>query len=280
MEHSLARRVERFSPPWLRYVYTLSEIVRTGEGWVVADGDDIALWDTDAGDVLPLWPAKEFAEEVIDGKAAASTVSPSEIAERLMPYLEKNGAATCLFPNFENDILVEPAAIIEDLSDLIAEPVDIAAQLTAEPVVAIYDEWALLETPEFDDDQPEDWAPNEAPAEVFPGDRYATVLAAAAATGALWLLNDEPEDAVVGIVLDDRPTLAVFATREEAARYAERIDGDSQPVPAGVPSLVDGWLLAAHGGSWGVAISPNAEDAAFVEPTRLALDLAETCSAE
>lgn len=280
MKSTLESRVERFSPPWLRYVYTLSEIVRAGEGWVVSEGDDIALWDTDAGDVMPLWPAKELAQAVIDGDAQASPVSPSEIVERLMPFLQENHAATCLFPNFSNDVLVEPGAIIEDLADLVVEPADIAEELVAPVVVAVYDEWALLETPEIDDEQPDGWAPPEAGVAKVLGDRYATALATATATGALWLLADAGEDAVVGIVLDDRPTLAVFVTRDEAARYAERIDGDAQPKAVGVSALVEGWLLAAHGGSWGVSISPDADQSAFVEPTRFALDLAEACFTE
>ena len=277
MDTALTQRVSRFAPPWLRYMFTLSEIARTGEGWVVAAGDDIAIWDTDGGAVLPLWPAQALLADVVEGDGEAAPVGIGEIVDRLLPFLVDADANISLFPNFDDDMLIEPAAVSEDLADFVTEPVDVAAQLDDAPASAVYDEWALLESPGVEDEQPEGWAPaDNAPSPT--GDVYADVLAAAAATGALWLLDDPAEEAVVGIVLDDRPGLALFASEAAAAEYAGGIDADAAPAPVGVETLVRGWLLVAYGWQWTIALSPDAENALFVEPTRLALDLAEACA--
>ncbi|HEY5540032.1 MAG TPA: hypothetical protein VIL41_01100 [Coriobacteriia bacterium] len=279
MDTTLTGRLTHFAPPWLRYMFTLSEAARTGDAWVVAAGDDIALWDTDAGAVLPIWPTQELAAEVAEGEAEAAPVGVGEIADRLLPFLIKSDASASLFPNFDDDMLVEPDAVSEDLADSIAEPVDIAAQLIEAPVTAIYDEWALLESPGVDDELPEGWAPSDA-APALSGDRYADALAAVSATGALWLLDDPAEEAIVGMVLEDRPALTLFATKAQAAEYGERIDAEVVPLPVGLDALVRGWLLVAYSGQWAVALSPDATDAVFVEPTRFALDVAEACAAE
>ena len=166
MDATLLDRVAQFAPPWVRYMYTLAEIARTGDGWVVAAGEDIALWDTDAGPVMPLWPVQSLAAEVIEDDAAAQAeaVGTGEIVERLLPFLEQSEAAVCLFPNFDDDMLVEPSTVTEDLADFITEPIDVAAQLATEPFTAEYDEWALLEAPEVEtDDEPASapWRPRE-----------------------------------------------------------------------------------------------------------------------
>lgn len=280
MDTALAGRVARFAPPWLRYMLTLSEVVRTGDGWVVANDDDIALWDTDAGAVMPLWPTQELAAEVIDGEGEAAPVGTGEIVDRLLPFLETNDAAVCLFPNFDDDILVEPSSISEDLADFVADPVDIAAQLAEAPRVEAYDEWALLESPDVEDERPEGWAPAAPASSTASSDRHHSAVDVAAASGALWLLNDPAEEAIVGVVLDDRPALALFATQAEASEFAARIDAEAVPTPIGIDALLGGWLLVAYGGRWTVALSPDAEMATFVEPTRLALDLAEACATQ
>ena len=277
MDTVLTQRVARFAPPWLRYMFTLSEIVRSGEAWVVAAGDDIALWDTDGGAVLPMWPARALLTDVVEGEGEAAPVGIGEIMDRLLPFLVEADASISLFPNFDDDMLIEPAAVSEDLADSVAEPVDVAAQLLEPPASAVYDEWALLESPGVEDEQPEGWAVADG-APHSTGDIYADILAAAAANGALWLLDDSAEEAIVGIVLEDRPGLALFASEEAAAHYGEGIDAQVTPLPVGIETLVRGWLLVAYGGQWTVALSADEERALFVEPTRLALDLAEACA--
>jgi len=283
MDATLLERVSRFAPPWVRYMLTLGEITRTGDGWVVATGEDIALWDTEAGAVMPLWPTQELAAEIIadDKEAAAEAVGSGEIVERLLPFLESNKAAVCLFPNFEDDMLVEPAAVTEDLADLIGEPVDVAAQLVAEPVTTEYDEWALLEAPEVD--IPEEivadtWVPREPGGARPASEPYARVLEVAAHDGELWVLDDPAEEAVIGVVLDDRPALALFASATEAEEFGMRVDGEIVARALGVGALLKAWTVVAYGGRWSVALSPNADQATFVEPTRFALDLAEAAA--
>lgn len=277
MDTRLTGRLEDFAPPWLRYMLTLSEAVRTGETWVVANGEDIALWDTDAGAVLPMWPSKALAAGVAEGEAEAAPLEVEEFVQRLLPFLIEGDANVSLFPNFDDDMLVEPAAVSEDLTDFIAAPTDLAAELIAQPIVAVYDEWALLESPGVEEEAAEGWAPSgDAPSPT--DDRYADALAAAAVTGALWLLDDPAEEAIVGLVLDDRPALTLFTTEGQAVEYGERIDAEVVARAIEVDALVRGWLLVAYGGHWSVAISPEAADAVFVEPTRIALDLSEAIS--
>jgi hypothetical protein len=279
MDTMLLDRAQRFAPPWLRYMLTLSEASKTGESWVVATGDDIGLWDTDSGAVLPLWPDKSLAADSIgDGQGEPAAVSTSELAERILPFLVDQDGSLTLFPNFCEDMLVEPAAVSEDLTDFVADPVDIAAELVAKPASAEYEEWALLESPEVDDEQPEGWAPSAIEAPAMNGDAYAATLAAAKQSGALWLVEDPAEDAVVGIVLDDRPALALFATEQQAKSYADDIGDEADLVakPVGLEAIVSGWLLVAYGAHWSVAVGVGPESATFVEPTRLALDLVET----
>ena len=91
----------------------------------------------------------------------------------------------------------------------------------------------------------------------------------------MWLLDGPAEVAVVGIVLDDRPGLALFSSEVAARDYGERVDGEVSPRPVDIDTLVRRWLLVAYGGRWAVAISPDAETATFVEPSRLALEMAE-----
>ena len=280
MDATLLARVTKFAPPWVRYMLTLSEIARTGDGWVVAVGEDIALWDTDSGGVMPLWPTQELAAQVIsdDAEAVAEAVGSGEIVERLLPFLEENDAALCLFPSFDDDLLVEPAAVTEDLADFIADPVDVAEQLQSEPLTADYDEWALLEAPELEDTDAEPqaaWVSRAASGSMPASGRYAAALAAAADAGELWLLDDPAEDAVIGVVLDDRPALALFASRAEAETFAGGVDGEVVARPLSVGSLARDWSVVVYGGRWLVAISPDGEQATFVEPTRFALDLAE-----
>lgn len=278
MDTELTQRIGQFAPPWLRYMVTLSEAARTGESWVIAAGDDIALWDTDGGSVLPMWPTQELAAAVADGDNEAAPIGVGEIVDRLLPFLTESDANISLFPNFDDDMLIEPAAVAEDIADFMGEPHDVVAQIGEKPVEVVYDEWALLESPGVEDERPEGWAPAEtAPRPT--GDRFADAIAYAATTGVLWMLDDPGEDAVVGMVLDDRPALALWPTQVLAADYAERVGSEVVPSSVSVDALVGGWLLVAYGGSWAVALAPDESTAIFVEPVRFALDLAEACSA-
>ena len=274
MDTGLVQRVARFAPAWLRYTLTLSEAVRSGATWVIASGDDIALWETDAGVVMPMWPTRDLAAELLeDAQSKPAPVSVDDL-DSLLPFLVDADSSVTLFPNGDDDIVVEPTAVAEDLADFVAEPTDVAGQLTQPPAEAVYDEWALIEAPKVEDESPEveTFAHCDAPAT---GDRYADALAIASAGGALWLLDVPAEDAVVGIVLDDRPGLALFSSEAAARDYGERVDGEVSPRGIDIDTLVRRWLLVAYGGRWAIAISPDAETATFVEPSRFALDTAE-----
>jgi hypothetical protein len=279
MDVELARRAHKSAPPWLRYMLTLSEMTRTGEAWVVAAGDDVALWDTDEGPVLPVWPTSDLADSVADEEARPVAIERGEFLDRLLPFVFEADASVALFPNFEDDVLADPEAVVGDLAEFAAETPVVAGLLVADPAVEVYDEWALLQLPEVEDIRSEVTNPG-AIAHEPTGDRYADMLCSAGISGVLWMLDVSAEEAVVGIVLDDRPALALFISEHEAAKYAERVGGDATPLPVGADTLVRGWMLVAYGGGWAVAVSPDANTAVFVEPTRMALELAEVCSEE
>jgi hypothetical protein len=294
VDTSLLDRVGSHGSPWLRYMLTLSEAAKTGESWVVATGDDIGLWDTDSGPVLPLWPDRSLAADAVsDAHANAAPIGIGELKERLLPFLIESDANVSLFPNFCEDMLVEPTAVAEDLEDFSNDSVDIAAELQGDVREAAYDEWALLESVEFEEEddgeagEAAETAPMaaETPAPVPAAPpasgvaRYDAALAACARGGGLWLLDDAGEDAVVGVVLDDRPALALFASEDEASSFAASIDADAKPRLLTEPDLAAGWLLVAYGGHWLIALSPDGTTAAFAEPTRFALELAEACAA-
>jgi hypothetical protein len=258
---------------------TLSEMTRTGETWVVAAGDDVALWETDEGPVLPVWPTSDLANSVADGEARAVAIERSEFLDRLLPFVFEAEASVALFPNFEDDVLADSEAVAGDLAEFAAETPEVADQLVGDPAAEVYDEWALLQLPEVEDIRSEVTDPG-AIAHEPTGDRYADMLCSAGISGVLWMLDVPAEEAVVGIVLDDRPALALFISEREAARYAERVGAGVAPLPVGVDTLVRGWMLVAYGGGWAVAVSPDASTAVFVEPARAALELAEVCSQE
>jgi hypothetical protein len=280
MDTTLVSRVRRYGTPWLRYMLTLSEAARTGEGWVVATGEDIGLWDTDSGPVLALWPDRSLAAEAVsDAHGNAAPLGLPELKDRLLPFLIDADASISLFPNFDDDMLVEPTAVAEDLEDFTGDSVDIAAELVGEVSERAYDEWALLESvdvDEFDEVEAGGSAGGEARELRATGlARYDDAVGAFVRERGLWLLEDPDEGAVVGVVLDDRPALALFASQHDAEAFGASVDADATPRLVSPGDLVRGWLLVAYGGHWLVALSPDGKSAAFVEPTRFALDLAE-----
>jgi hypothetical protein len=201
------------------------------------------------------------------------------VVERLLPFVYQAEASVSLFPNFEDDVLADPEAVADDLAEFSAETPSVAEQLVGAPRAEVYDEWALLQLPEVDGLASEVTRPGSV-AHQPTGDRYADLLCSAGVSGVLWMLDVLAEDAVVGVVLDDRPALALFVSEEDAARYAERVGGGVSVQSVGVDTLVRGWMLVAYGAGWSVAVSPEADTAVFAEPGRVALELAEVCSAQ
>lgn len=274
MDSMLVERVARFAPAWLRYTVTLSEAVRTQETWVVAAGDDVALWETDTGAVMPMWPTRELAAELAEGEAQPTSIGTGDLGGQLLPFLDESEVAVTLFPNFEDDIVAEPGAVSQDLADVVTDPSDVMCQLAETPVQTAYDEWILLQMPAVED-KVSDGRPSAGLQEDPSRGQYAHALAVAAADDGLWILEAPGADAVVGVAFDDRPALALFSDERAALKFAERVDEDTSARKIGRNALVRGWLLVAHGGRWAIAISPDAESAVLVEPSRLALDLSE-----
>lgn len=281
MDAALLERVMGFSPPWVRYMLTLSEISRTGDGWVIANGDDLALWDTDGGATLPVWPFQSLAQDSADEGTEAVPVSATELMERLLPFLLDNDATVSLCPNFVNDVLVSPEAVGQDLTDFVAEPVDVAEQLATGPRGSRFEDWAMLETPEV---EVEDWG-DEAPpmlevaldASVPAIDRYAEAIDAIGSSGWVWLLESDGDFA--GVIMEDSTAaLAVFPTKEYANAFAARNAVPANAWPVRAESFVDPWLVVAFAGVWEVAMSPVGDSFALVNPARLALDLGEALS--
>ena len=60
--------------------------------------------------MLPLWPAQALLADVVEGDGEAAPVGIGEIVDRLLPFLVDADANISLFPNFDDDMLIEPAA--------------------------------------------------------------------------------------------------------------------------------------------------------------------------
>jgi hypothetical protein len=87
-------------PAARRYAYFLQRAVESGEVWGL-DGEGWALAIDDAGrDVLPLWPAPEFARlcatRLWEGFLPRA-IPLSELLENVLPQLEEEGMPVGIF---------------------------------------------------------------------------------------------------------------------------------------------------------------------------------------
>ncbi len=87
-------------PAVRRYAYFLQRVVESGQVWGL-DGEGWALALDDAGrDVLPLWPAPEFAAlcatRLWEG-FQPRPISLSELLENVLPQLEEEGMPVGIF---------------------------------------------------------------------------------------------------------------------------------------------------------------------------------------
>lgn len=251
MDPTLLDRAARFAPQWLRYVLALSEIVRTGEGWVVASGDDVALFEAGGESVLPLWPAESLAADwAVDG-AEPSAVGVSELVERLLPAIGEGGAKVAVFPSETRNALAPPDAVARDLAGFAEQPRDVAAELASEARPVALEVLAVLDTPGVAD----------IPACPAGGARY-------------WLLSVTDEEAVVGLVDADVPALLLFADEPHALAFALRAGAPATPTPVAADSL-DAWMLLAFSAGWGAAIVDSPSRAMLETAAHLALAVAE-----
>lgn len=259
MNDTLLAAVIQHAPAWARYVLTLAEIGRSGEGWVLASGDDIAIMDAGGTSAMPLWPYRALAEGVsADGEEpGGSAVVPQplalsavELADKTLPALAENELSVAVFPGPGENRIVGAAGVARDLRTFIDEPRDVAAELELEPHTIALEGWANLNVPDFadvDDD----------------------------AEARFWLLATDDGLSVVGVVSNDTPALALFATRVTAEDFARAAEVPAAPRAASTKSLIGHWLLMAFTAGWDAAIVTDDGGSGAVKPIRLALDLAQ-----
>ena len=258
MNDELLSSVARYAPAWVRYVLTLSTIASSGEGWVLASGDDIAIMDAGGTSALPLWSYRSLAEgasahdvEGDEGKDSPQPLgmSASELAEKLLPALSQNDVSIAVFPGPGENRLIGADGVLRDLQGFLADPRDVETELSLEPYAIELEGWANLKVPDLGNEDAEEDA------------RF-------------WLLATEDGESVIGVVAKDRPALALFATRVAAEEFSAAAEAHASPRPSSVGSLIGHWLLMAFNADWDVAIVTDEGGSGSVKPVRIALDLA------
>jgi hypothetical protein len=255
MDDVTLARVARYAPPWVRYLLTASEIARSGEGWVVSSGDDIAVIEIEDRSAMPLWPYRFPAERAADGgDAEANAIELRDLMEGVLPALAANEVSVVTFPS-GTDFASTPESFARDLAMFVEEPRDIAGALERGPAAAKLESPLELETPDMSD------ANN---ADETGGARF-------------WMLKPEGARSVIGGLVGGEPALALFVTQEVAEEFATALPRPAVPMPVSSHELIGRWLLLAFSGDWGVAVvgANGADEVGFVSPARMALDLAE-----
>jgi hypothetical protein len=258
MEDALLASVIQHAPAWVRYVLTLSQIASSGEGWVLAARENIAIMDAGGTSAMPLWPYRELAEGANGAEEElAATVPPpiatalsvGELTDKVLPALADNDVSVAVFPGLGENRVIGPEGVVRDLQAFTDEPRDVAAELALEPHTIQLEGWANLEVPDLGDEDAETDA------------RF-------------WLLAANDGASVVGVIAEERPALALFATRLTAEDFAREAGVPAVPRPASTNSLIGHWLLMAFTAEWDAAIVTDDGGSGSVKPVRLALDLA------
>jgi hypothetical protein len=258
MEDALLAAVIQHAPAWVRYVLTLSEIGRTGEGWVLAARENIAIMDAGGTSAMPLWPYQKLAEgangaedelAATDPPPIATALSAAELAEKVLPALAANDVSVAVFPGPGENQVIGPDGVARDLQAFIDEPRDVASELALEPYTIELEGWANLTVPDLGEEDD-------------------------ASDARFWLLAADDGASVIGVVAAERPAIALFATQVTAEDFAREAGVPAKPRPASTNSLIGFWLLMAFTAEWDAAIVTDDGGSGSVKPVRLALDLA------
>ena len=258
MEDALLASVIKHAPAWVRYVLTLSEIASAGEGWVLADRENIAIMEIGDTSAMPLWSSKRLAEgatgaeeelEATQPAPIATAIPASELAEKVLPALSDNRVSVAVFPGPGENRVIGPEGVIRDLLAFIEEPRDVAGELALEPHTIELEGWANLEVPDMGDEADE-------------------------ADARFWLLAADDGKSVIGVISAEKPALALFATQVTAEDFARETGAKAAPRPASTDTLIGHWLLMAFSAGWDAAIVTDDGGTGSVKPVRLALDLA------
>ncbi len=261
MDEALLQRVTDYAMPWLRYVFTVCEIARTGSAWVLASGDDIAILQSEDGtEALPVWPHSELVPPEVAEGATPTAVGARELLENALPSLIESGVSVLPFPG-PGDVAVPAEMFANDIAFFAEQRRDITAEIARETSAEKPDGATLLDTPDVGltttgADQPEDFDPD---------------------TPRLWVLLAKDRTSVAGAKFGEVPALALFDSKELAEAFAERLEDapemEAQWVTA--EDIASRWLLLAFSGGWDVAMVSNEDEYGRVAPARLALDLVE-----
>ncbi len=258
MDDALLASVIQHAPAWVRYVLTMSEIGSSGEGWVLAAGENIAIMDAGGTSAMPLWPYRLLAEgakgaeeelAATEPPPIATALSAQELVEKVLPAPANNGVTGAVYTGPGENRVIGPEGVARDLQAFIDEPRDVAGELAIGPRTIELEGWANLTVPDLGEDDAESDA------------RF-------------WLLVAEDGQSVIGVVADERPALALFALQVTAEDFAREVGVPGTPRPVSTSSLIGFWLLMAFTAQWDAAIVTDDGGAGAVKPIRLALDLA------
>lgn len=106
--------------------YFVQEVVDQGMVWVLADdeGDILAIEGDGSRAEIPVWPSREFVEEIRTGELEnyeAVNIEVDEFVRNILPEIIKNHEELLLFYDGENAICVDKRSFMENLKFEIEE---------------------------------------------------------------------------------------------------------------------------------------------------------------
>lgn len=107
-----------------RYDYTIREIVKLEQAWIIATPENIVtILDEHGDEILPIWPHKEVADICIldemkhDGWYVKN-ITLSVFLEKCIPDMDKSGVAFGVFFNKQREsYTVSAESLISDIED-------------------------------------------------------------------------------------------------------------------------------------------------------------------
>ena len=92
-----------------RYTYTLKEIIKNQEVWLLVDEHGCVMLNTDDDDCVPVWPNQEFAQAWATEEwshCSTEAISLEKWHQRWSTGLEDDELSVVIFPNQNNEGLI------------------------------------------------------------------------------------------------------------------------------------------------------------------------------
>ncbi len=103
-----------------RYSYFVRKVADSEEVWGLYEGGWALMGDDTGNQLLPVWPERDFAESLAQGKWASHTAKAIPLVdfiEKWLPGMEKDGTQLAIFPTPSGKgVIVPPSRLLADLS--------------------------------------------------------------------------------------------------------------------------------------------------------------------